>query len=822
MKFSIPNSKILIGAISAILAVVLFSGTAFADMQRREDVAMYMQGNGALFGLGGAQIFVYSAGTTSLVPIYSDQGITPKSNPFYADSAGGYYYYAVNGTYDEKFVKTGYTPTTRHDVTLAKSSGTAFLASSGKYATLNALVSAVAVSTNIGIIDAPLSAASGTLTISVPLDLSRGNIVTCGSGTLVFTVLPILTSKQTFNCSPGQVLGLPVAIPDQWQQNSVPGTTDMSTAITAASLAASGHISLMPKAIYGIGSTLALSSPNITIDGNDATLKLISGIADTKLFYQLGNSSITMTHLIIDGNDAAVTPSANAVLVQFGYSTTVAMDHCTIQNALVAGLIHSYGNTVSITNSVFQNCGSSALQVANISKSVIISGNYVYNTYSDGIVYNVNTAASTQRVLIANNVVDTVHYLAGGYLENGLGITVNANDTSTMNDVVVSNNIVTNADSMAYSLTLYRASGESGRMSVTGNVATNSGNGMSTTTGIGIELSGKNITCTGNMIKNSDAVGISGWNLENATISGNTIDRSVNQTGSNQMDGIRLCVISGTDYNRKVSIEGNTVTSSDTSTSGATDGIGVYGICPNGINTGATNSVISIANNQIQGNFAYGILVTQQGDIENIVGNNVNLTGATAAGGAALAFAGTRVNVSNNILTPKYGYQTVSLQNIAGSDNISLMNNTIYYPYYLASGISFNLPISGTTPNVMMMGNTMIAGSGWGAAAIAGRANCYTLTESNNSWNYDTAAPTVGTFKKGNRVINSAPAQGLPKSWVCTSAGTPGTWVADGQEGPLGSIASAPTFTLQTAVTGTYIYLSTGITDTTNWKQISN
>lgn len=43
-----------------------------------------------------------------------------------------------------------------------------------------------------------------------------------------------------------------------------------------------------------------------------------------------------------------------------------------------------------------------------------------------------------------------------------------------------------------------------------------------------------------------------------------------------------------------------------------------------------------------------------------------------------------------------------------------------------------------------------------------------------------TAAPTTGTYAVGDRVLNSAPAVGSPKGWICTVAGTPGTWVSEG------------------------------------------
>ena len=42
------------------------------------------------------------------------------------------------------------------------------------------------------------------------------------------------------------------------------------------------------------------------------------------------------------------------------------------------------------------------------------------------------------------------------------------------------------------------------------------------------------------------------------------------------------------------------------------------------------------------------------------------------------------------------------------------------------------------------------------------------------------AAPTVDSWQVGDRCINSNPVVGQPKSWACTVAGTPGTWVSEG------------------------------------------
>jgi hypothetical protein len=43
-----------------------------------------------------------------------------------------------------------------------------------------------------------------------------------------------------------------------------------------------------------------------------------------------------------------------------------------------------------------------------------------------------------------------------------------------------------------------------------------------------------------------------------------------------------------------------------------------------------------------------------------------------------------------------------------------------------------------------------------------------------------TAAPTLGSWAVGDQSTNSTPVVGQPKGWMCTVAGTPGTWVSTG------------------------------------------
>ena len=43
---------------------------------------------------------------------------------------------------------------------------------------------------------------------------------------------------------------------------------------------------------------------------------------------------------------------------------------------------------------------------------------------------------------------------------------------------------------------------------------------------------------------------------------------------------------------------------------------------------------------------------------------------------------------------------------------------------------------------------------------------------------YGTAAPSDGTWSRGDRVWNTAPSAGGTPGWVCVVSGTPGTWKA--------------------------------------------
>lgn len=63
-----------------------------------------------------ATVTVYLAGTSTLATIYSDNGVTPKANPFTADAQGRFNFYAANGFYDIQTSATGYSTETQREL----------------------------------------------------------------------------------------------------------------------------------------------------------------------------------------------------------------------------------------------------------------------------------------------------------------------------------------------------------------------------------------------------------------------------------------------------------------------------------------------------------------------------------------------------------------------------------------------------------------------------------------------------------------------------------------------------------------------------------
>jgi len=104
-------------------------------------------------------------------------------------------------------------------------------------------------------------------------------------------------------------------------------------------------------------------------------------------------------------------------------------------------------------------------------------------------------------------------------------------------------------------------------------------------------------------------------------------------------------------------------------------------------------------------------------------------------------------------------------------ENLTLGKYTLALPFYF-DGTNATI-CSYAVQNICL--NTQFAHGG--LRIVSGTVDGY------KKWNTEclgTAAPVAGYWRLGDRVINSAPTAGQPKAWVCTVAGTPGTWVSEG------------------------------------------
>ena len=68
-------------------------------MKKEQGAVFDRMGN----AIGSVSVTVYNHGTTQKPTIYSDNGITPQSNPFQTDSMGRWAFYVANGRYDIEF-----------------------------------------------------------------------------------------------------------------------------------------------------------------------------------------------------------------------------------------------------------------------------------------------------------------------------------------------------------------------------------------------------------------------------------------------------------------------------------------------------------------------------------------------------------------------------------------------------------------------------------------------------------------------------------------------------------------------------------------------
>ena len=91
-------------------------------MQKYADDVSILDDDSNIVPLSSASVTVYHAGTTTAASIFSDDGVTPTSNPLTTAEDGSFEFYAANGKYDILIEKSPYKPHHENGILLDDSS----------------------------------------------------------------------------------------------------------------------------------------------------------------------------------------------------------------------------------------------------------------------------------------------------------------------------------------------------------------------------------------------------------------------------------------------------------------------------------------------------------------------------------------------------------------------------------------------------------------------------------------------------------------------------------------------------------------------------
>lgn len=192
----------------------------------------------------------------------------------------------------------------------------------------------------------------------------------------------------------------------------------------------------------------------------------------------------------------------------------------------------------------------------------------------------------------------------------------------------------------------------------------------------------------------------------------------------------------GTSWGGGIKILGNYMAMA----SGAVDPGGNQGCIEISNTIAGTTATAQIVGNKI---FAYDVGVISFG----IHVASVNVGPMQATGnviGPNFRFADVQLDTSTHVVTGNNCLSAIANNIVSADGQLNLIANNLGVVY-----------LSGPNPNTYSAaGNTKTA--------------------------HGFAVPTIHTWAVGDRVINAAPAVAAPKAWVCTVAGTPGTWVSEG------------------------------------------
>jgi hypothetical protein len=536
-------------------------------------------------------------------------------------------------------------------------------------------------------------------------------------------------------------------------------TASIQAAIDALSTSGGGILTFEPKTYIikntsGLGCLIAKSNVTLIGTGASTVIKLGAAAGNCALFYSASAvSNITIDGVVFDGNSGVIT-AYDTYGIWLENVTRLTINNCVFQNLRLDGMLlgqTGLAKQVTVENSIFKNIGVAGFGANGIrvyySQGLLINANYFY----DFIVSPIDTNPTPGGNLETNIVV------TNNYIKNGAGWLPGYSSISLLADRILcqGNTVIGGGNIVVHD---YVGSGQTTRdYRVIGNSLTNTVSGITVNQG-----ENSNIVVTSNVIRGFNQFGINVYN-PNIPASATT---------------------------NPVIVSNNIIEDTNTNVTYTTTNQPVCILIFN------ANNVLCSANQCIKPRFA-GIWAASSSNVT--ISDNFIINQAGYAPSDLLTFNG------GGILVSPGGYSAPFDVN-----NVIISGNFVYnYLTTLSASPSSNFRTGGivayndssgakTVSNIVITNNTVNQGYGIGVQtytlnscyingnsisnASSGRLVDTSSVQrvSNPSVGSYTAAPTTGTWVRGDIVYNSAPASLGYVGWVCTASGTPGTWTTFG------------------------------------------
>ena len=565
------------------------------------------------------------------------------------------------------------------------------------------------------------------------------------------------------------------------------GTDDSAVAIQAA-------LNSGAKSVYipdgDFKTSVALTIPaGVTVYGNGYSSRVFSANA-INIFLTSNNTTVDNIRISSTYGDVAPFNSGSGIYVN--NSNNVTVKDCYIDGHGSCGVqVTGTSCFVNIRDNLFVgNIGGSGSTIASNNSDICfytpiatpsfgfeVTGNKCLSDNSQGIY--LSPLSGDSETICSNNiciVCDTslAYVSTPTWRRHGIVASYNGGRETRL---TISNNIIRGTNWSG----IYVASGiaVSGPTIIEGNMISRTGIGNYAVSGslsggilvVGLESSGTYIS--NNVIEDHREAGTGGINIV-ATYAVATVTPTViqnNQILNSQGYGIRVA-----GYSIGLKVDGNFVSNSVKNDIYCAPGVNSYDL---GIWDIVSNKLVrNNANyNSVYLDNAYNTLAFNV--VENSIEGTDNTTNASVNSGIVTRDGTLLVSTIKNNYIKKF-YRGINHTTYITTGTRYFSEFCIDYNVFDSCAIGIGLTSTAATTTVPVEGNRFVNCSADTGLSILSGYNClYVAKRNKTTLEIESAAsPTTGTWIVGDKSWNTAAASGGAPGWVCTTAGTSGTWKA--------------------------------------------